>query len=58
MSNPELHERVIFMPTGQVPAMTAHIDNDPSREMVSLHEPPRRGSIVPARQPEAGQCGQ
>jgi two-component system, cell cycle sensor histidine kinase and response regulator CckA len=46
MSNPELHERVIFMPTGQVPAMTAHIDNDPSREMVSLHEPPRRGSIV------------
>ena len=46
MSYPELHERVIFMPTGRVPAMTADIDNDPSREMVSLHEPPRRGSIV------------
>ncbi len=46
MSNPERHERVIFMPTGRVPAMTADIDNDPSREVVSLHEPPRRGSIV------------
>ena len=46
MSNPGLHERVIFMPTGRVPAMTADIDNDPSRQMVSLHEPPRRGSIV------------
>jgi two-component system, cell cycle sensor histidine kinase and response regulator CckA len=46
MSYPGLHERVIFMPTGRVPAMTADIDNDPSRQMVSLHEPPRRGSIV------------
>src|ERR1700730_9886775 len=46
MSYPQLHERVIFMPIGRVPAMTADIDNDPSREMVSLHEPPRRGSIV------------
>jgi len=46
MSNPELREGVIFMPTGRVPAMTADIDNDPSREVVSLHEPPRRGSIV------------
>jgi two-component system, cell cycle sensor histidine kinase and response regulator CckA len=26
--------------------MTADIDNDPSREVVNLHEPPRRGSIV------------
>ncbi len=46
MSNPEFREGVIFMPTGRVPAMTADIDNDPSREVVSLHEPSRRGSIV------------
>src|SRR6202166_510749 len=46
MSTPDRREPFFFMPKGRLPAMTADIDNDPSREVVSLHEPPRRGSIV------------